>query len=153
MEKEGLWGKSRMAKLMQAKKAMEDKKKMEAHGWSRNAERGTCGFCEQLHEQVYPTIIDVCEKCRDRATKAWTDKKIYFQIINVKPNIDMAIMKIRGVRCQACNNAGKTISSVNIKVCPKCMNDIGKRDHVKNTSRDQEVRIKRIEKNRIASRE
>lgn len=151
--REDIWGKSRIAQLMQKQKAMDDKKKMEAHGWSRYAERGTCGFCEQFHEQVYAGIIDVCSRCKDRAFTAWADKKIYFKLITVKPNIDWSTGKIGIFRCQACNKRDALLHQVNIKMCIKCLTDIGKKDHYKNNANDQKKRRKQIDKVKAAMTE
>ena len=140
---------------MQKKKAMEDKKKMEAHGWSRFAERGTCGFCGEFHEQLYATFIDVCKKHSTRGVEAAADKKIYFALVAPKLNIDFATGQTGILRCQApgCSKKSPIMHQVNIKMCAGCNKKVGKQDHYRNTARDHEVRIKRIEKNRIASRE
>ena len=153
VDTDDLWGKSRIAKLMQQKKAMEDKKKMEQMGWHRYVERGTCASCERTVEQVYATIIDICGKCRDTYFQAWADKKIYFKMIVPKPNIDWATGKVGVFRCQACNSKKAMLYQVNIKVCIKCMNDIGRRDQRENKASDQQKRGELIQKNKVVQSE
>ena len=108
---------------------MDEKQSMERAGIHRYPYQGTCGICEGWHEQVFAIIIDLCRHCTQKAVIRWQDKKIYFKLISVKPN--MGILKNR---CQMCNRKDIIMNQVNIKMChgARCLKRVGKLDHFKN---------------------
>ena len=136
-EVEKLWGRSKIARLEQQKKAMADKQIMEDRGIRRYPFQGTCGICESWHEQVFAMILDMCEKCADRAAARWRDKKIYFAVICARPNKDYL-----NNRCQMCNKKSMMLMQVNIKMCRgiRCLRRVGKLDHFKNRPEKKIIR-------------
>lgn len=82
--------------------------------------KGRCRFCENYSEELYPIVIDLCEKCAKNLPDLQA-KLVQIKRYHLHPG-----------QCMKCNGLRAKIYQFNVDICIRCMgrwDKSGRRQH------------------------